>query len=105
MKQGKMSKTSKAVTHGFSPMAQGSSFSLLNLRNQAPSQFSCSEHSWLGYLIKMHIYMMSQFNICRMYRYTISDHSNLNHNIIKSMVGPFPLAPHHDYLQHMYHVY
>ena len=21
------------------------------------------------------------------------------------MVGPFPLAPYHDYLQHMYHVY
>ena len=41
--------------------------------------------------------MMSQFNICRMSRYTIGDHSNLNHNITKSMVGIFPLAPHHDY--------
>ena len=57
------------------------------------------------YLIKMHIYMMPQFNICRMSRYTIGDHSNLKYNITKSMVGPFPLAPHHDYLQHMYHVY
>ena len=40
------------VTHGFSPMAQGSAFPLLILRNHAPSQFCCSEHSWLGYLIK-----------------------------------------------------
>ena len=40
------------VTHGFSPMAQGSTFPLLILRNHAPSQFGCSEHSWLGYLIK-----------------------------------------------------
>ena len=40
------------VTHGFSPMAQGSAFPLLILRNHAPSQFGCSEHNWLGYLIK-----------------------------------------------------
>ena len=26
-------------------------------------------------------------------------------NTTKSMVGIFPLAPHHDYLQYMYHVY
>ena len=49
--------------------------------------------------------MMSQFNICRMSRYTIGDHSNPKHNITKSMVGHFPLALHHDYLQCMYHVY
>ena len=49
--------------------------------------------------------MMSQFNICRMSRYTIGDHSHLNHNITKSMVGIFPVSPHHDYLQYMYHVY
>ena len=49
--------------------------------------------------------MMPQFNICRMSQYTIGDHSNPNDNITKLMVGPFPLAPHHDYLQHMYHVY
>ena len=60
--------------------------------------------SWVLF-IKMHVYMMPQFNICRMSQYTISDHSNLNHNITISMVGPLPLAPHHDYLQHMYHVY
>ena len=40
------------VTHGFSPMAQGLAFPILILRNHAPSQFGCSEHSWLGYLIK-----------------------------------------------------
>ena len=93
------------VTHGSSPMTQCSTFPFLILWNHAPSQFSCSEHSWLGYLIKMHIYMMSQFNICHMSLYTIGDHSNLKHNITKLMVGPLPLAPHHDYLQYMYHVY
>ena len=40
------------VTHGFSPMAEGSTFLFLILRNHSPSQFACSEHSWLGYLIK-----------------------------------------------------
>ena len=40
-----------------------------------------------------------------MSRYTIGDHSNPKHNTTKSMVGLFPLAPHHDYLQYMYHVY
>ena len=56
------------VTHGliFPPMAQGLAFPLLILRYHAPSQFSCIEHSWLGYLIKMRIYMMPQFNICHM---------------------------------------
>ena len=61
------------------------------------------------YLIKKHSYMMPQLNICRMSRYTIGDNSNLKHNITKSMVGPWPLAPHHDYLQciyiYIYHVY
>ena len=49
--------------------------------------------------------MMPQFNTCRMSRYTIGDNSNLKHNITKSMVGPLPLAPYHDYLQYMYHAY
>ena len=40
-----------------------------------------------------------------MSRYTIGDNFYPKHNIIKSMVGPFPLAPHHDHLQYMYHVY
>ena len=57
------------------------------------------------HLIKMHIYMMPQFNTCCMSRYTIGDNSNPKHNITKSMVGPLPLALHHDYLQHMYHIY
>ena len=54
------------------------------------------------HLIKMHIYMMPQFNMCRMSQYTIGDNSNSKHNITKSMVGPWPLAPHHDYLQCIY---
>ena len=74
----------------------------LTLGNHAPSQFGCSEHSWLGYLIKMHSYMMPQLNICHMSRYTIGDNSNPKHNITKSMVAPWPLAPHHDYLQYIY---
>ena len=56
----------KVETHESSPMAQGFKFPLLILRNHAPSQFSCTEHSWLGYLIKMCVYMMPQFNICHM---------------------------------------
>ena len=64
--------------------------------------------SWV-HLIKMHIYMTPQFNTCRMSRYTIGDNSNPKHNITKSMVGSWPLAPHHDYLQciyiYIYHVY
>ena len=40
-----------------------------------------------------------------MSQYSIGDNSNPKHNITKSMVGPLPLAPHHDYLQYMYHVY
>ena len=40
-----------------------------------------------------------------MSRYTIDDNSNPKHSVTKSMVGPLPLAPHHDYLQYMYHVY
>ena len=40
-----------------------------------------------------------------MCRYTIGDNFYPKHNITKSMVGPLPLAPYHDYLQDMYHVY
>ena len=54
------------------------------------------------HLIKMHIYMMPQFNTCHMSQYTIGDNSNLKHNKTKPMVGPWPLAPHHDYLQCIY---
>ena len=38
-----------------------------------------------------------------MSRYTIGDNFYLKYDITKSMVGPLPLAPHHDYLQYMYH--
>ena len=30
---------------------------------------------------------------------------SLKHNTIKSMAGIFPLAPHHDSLQYIYHVH
>ena len=55
-----------------------------------------------GYLIKMHSYMMPQFNMCRISQYTIDNDSNPKHSTTKSMVGPLPLALHHDYLQYIY---
>ena len=93
------------VTHGFPPWLNAQHSPFLILQNHAPSHFSCREHRWLGYLIKMRVYMMPQLNICPMARYTIGDHSNPKHNITKSMVGIFPLAPHHDCLQYMYDLY
>ena len=77
----------------------------LILRKSCPIQYSCIDIAGWGYLIKMHSYMMPQFNTCRISQYTIGNNSNLKHNTTKSMVGPLPLAPHHDYLQYMYHVY
>ena len=38
-----------------------------------------------------------------MSRYTIGDNFYPKYDITKLMVGPLPLAPHHDYLQYMYH--
>ena len=38
-----------------------------------------------------------------MFQYTIGDNFYLKYDRTKSMVGPLPLAPHHDYLQYMYH--
>ena len=50
--------------------------------------------------------MMPQFNMCRISRYTISNNSNPKHNTTKSMVGLFPLDPHHDYYNiYLYHVF
>ena len=51
MRQGKVSEES-GDTWIFPFMAQDLAFPLLTLRNHAPSQFGCSEHSWLGCLIK-----------------------------------------------------
>ena len=67
----------------------------LILWNHAPSQFSCSEHSWLGYLIKMRVYMMPQLNICCMSRYTIGDNSKYEaqHNQIDGGALAFSSAP------------
>ena len=52
--------------------------------------------------LKMHSYMVPQLN---MYATCLDIPSvtipNQKHNITKSMVGPWPLAPHQDYLQHM----
>ena len=46
-----------------------------------------------------------QHNICRMPRYTIGDKfkSKTQHN--RSMVGPWPLTPHHDHLQYTHHIH
>ena len=70
-----MRKSNMVVTRGFSLMAQGLTSPPYPYENHAPSQFSFREHSWLGYLIKVHVCMMPQFNICCMSRYTIGDNS------------------------------
>ena len=77
----------------------------LSLGKSCPVQYSCIHIAGWGYLIKMHSYMMPQLNICHMSQYAIGDNFNPKHRVTKSMVGPLPLAPHHDYLQYMYHVY
>ena len=56
MRQGK-------VTHGFYPMAQGLTFPLLILRNHALFNMVAVNIAGWGYLIKMHIYVMPQFNM------------------------------------------
>ena len=99
------------MTHGFSPWGIGLAIPPLTLGNHALfNMVAVNIVGWV-HLIKMHIYMMPQFNTCCMSRYTIGDNSNSKHNITKPMVGPWPLAPHHDYLQciyiyiYIYHVY
>ena len=95
------------MKHGFFPI--GSWFDIPHAypcENNAPSQFICHEHSWLGYLIK-YAYLHNEKiqYVCRMPRYTIGDHFNPKHNTTKSMVGILPLAPHHDSLQYIHHVH
>ena len=98
--------TKRVVTHGFSPsMDQDLNFPLLTLRNHAPSQFSCCKHSWLVYLIKMCVYMMPLLIYVVCLDIPSMTIPNQKHNITKSMVGPWPLAPHQDHLQYMYHIY
>ena len=60
--------------------------------NHAPSQFSCSEHSWLGYLIKMHsIFMMPPLNMYAAYPDIPSvTVQSLKHNKTKLVVGILP---------------
>ena len=89
----------------FPPWAQGLTFPLLILRNHALFNIVAVNIAGWVHLIKMHIYMMPQFNTCRMSRYTIGDNSDPKHNITKSMVGIWPLAPHHDCLQYIYIMY
>ena len=49
----------------FSPVVQGLTFPLAYLyENHAPSQFSCREHSWLGYLIKDVYLHDAKTNVC-----------------------------------------
>ena len=79
----------------FSPLVQGLTPPAYPYENHAPSQFSCCEHSWLGYLIKMCVYMMPQLNICRMSRYpsvTILK-TETQHNQIDGGALAFSSAP------------
>ena len=89
----------------FPPWVQGLTSPPSTLGNHALFNMVAVNIAGWVYLIKIHIYMMPQFNTCRMSRYTIGDNFYLKHIITKSMVGPLPLALHHDYLQYMYHAY
>ena len=66
MRQGKVSKTNRVVTHGFFPMAQGLTFPLLILRNHALFNMVAMNIAGWVHLIKMHIYMMTNL-ICAVY--------------------------------------
>ena len=104
MRQGKVSK--KSGDTWLSPMgSRFNNFSPLTLGNHSLFNMVAVNIAGWGYLIKMHSYMMPQLNICRMSQYTIGDNYNPKHSLTKSMVGPLHLAPQHDYLQYMYHVY
>ena len=83
------------VTHGFPPWLNSQHSPFLILQNHAPSHFSCREHSWLGYLIKIRVYMMPQLNICCMSRYpsvTILK-TETQHNQIDGGALAFSSAP------------
>ena len=47
----------KVVTHGFSLMAQGLTSPPYPCENHVPSQFSCREHSWLGFILIKDAYL------------------------------------------------
>ena len=49
----------------FSPLVQGLTSPPYPCENHAPSQFSCREHSWLGYLIKDAYLHDDETNMCR----------------------------------------
>ena len=103
IRQGKMIQSKRVVTHGLRFTIPP----LYPYENHASSQFSCSEHSQLGYLIKMHSsYMMPQLNMYAAYpdRPSVIVQS-LKHNTTESMVGIFPSTRHHDSLQYIHHIH
>ena len=81
---------------GKSQMSKGEPIKLSITHFVFCAQSFNSARNWLGYLIKVHIYMMSKL-ICVVYHDIPSATiSIVEHNTTKSMVGLFPLAPHHD---------
>ena len=78
-----------------SPMTQCPKFPFPYPSKSHPSHFSFCEHRWLGYLIKMRVYMMPQLNICPMSRYpsvTIPK-TETQHNQIDGGALDFSSAP------------
>ena len=74
IKQGKM-------THDFFPHPYP-------CENHAPSQFSCRERSWSGFILIKDAYLHDdKLNICHMPRYTIDDNFNLKHSITNQWWG------------------
>ena len=60
----------------FPPIAQGlTSPHPYPCENHAPSQFSCREHRWSVYLIKVAYLHDDKLNICHMPRYIIGENS------------------------------
>ena len=80
----------KVVTHGFFP----SSSRFDNFphhypcKNHAPSQFSCRERNWLGYLIKdAYLHDDKAQYVCRMPQYTFGGNLNPKHIITNQWWG------------------
>ena len=55
--------------------------------------------------MNVHVYMMQNYYVLDSMIYHRQRSQLPKHNMTKSMVGIFPLAPHHDPLQYMHHVH
>ena len=97
-----MVKSNRVVTHGFSLMAQGLIISpTLILVKIMPLliMVAVSIAGWVHLIKYVYLHDDKTRYVCRMPQYTIGDkfQPETYHN--QSMVGPWHLDPHHDYLQ------